>query len=161
MAVLSALPLIKPDEAVHFIHQTGSDDEQEVKSGYDRLGVSATVQSFFDDMAPNYQAADLIICRAGATTIAEITAVGKAALFIPFPYAADDHQALNAAALVNHGAAEMILEKDLGGKALGSKIDFYLMNPDSLNEMAAKARTFGRPDAAKNIVDDCYRLINL
>lgn len=161
MAVLEALQSIKQDEAVHFIHQTGSDDEQVVKSGYDRLGFSATVRSFFDDMAPNYQVADLIICRAGATTIAEITAVGKAALFIPFPFAADDHQALNAAALVNHGAAEMILEKDLSGKALGSKIDFFLMNPESLNEMAAKALMFGRPDAAKNIVDDCYRLVNL
>ena len=158
-AVMEALPAIKHKEALHFIHQTGSADEKEVKQTYDRVGIAATVRSFFDDMAPNYQAADLIVCRAGATTVAEITSVGKAALFIPYPFAANDHQALNATALVNHGAAEMIIEKDLNGKSLAGKIETFLMNPQSLNEMAAKARIFGRPDAAQNIVDDCYRLL--
>ena len=158
-AVMEALPSIRQKAAFHFIHQTGPADEKEVKQTYDRLGVAATVRSFFDDMAPNYQAADLIICRAGATTVAEITSVGKAALFIPYPFAADDHQALNAATLVNHGAAEMILEKELNGTSLASKIEYFVMNPESLNDMATKAISFGRPDAAKNIVDDCYQLI--
>ena len=88
--------------------------------------VSAEAQSFFDNMAEQYRQADLIICRAGATTVAEITALGKAAIFIPFPYAADNHQMLNAADLANDGAAEIIVEKELNGQLLSEKIKHYL-----------------------------------
>jgi UDP-N-acetylglucosamine--N-acetylmuramyl-(pentapeptide) pyrophosphoryl-undecaprenol N-acetylglucosamine transferase len=117
------------------------------------------VQAFFDNMADHYQNADLIVFRAGATTVAEITALGKASLFIPFPYAADDHQALNAGSLAHNGAAEMILEKDLSAEILAGKIDHYAAHPEALAEMAQKARDFGNPEAAADIVDSCYRLL--
>jgi UDP-N-acetylglucosamine--N-acetylmuramyl-(pentapeptide) pyrophosphoryl-undecaprenol N-acetylglucosamine transferase len=112
-------------------------------------------------MAPQYNQADLIICRAGATTVAEVTALGKAVIFIPFPFAADDHQALNADSLVREGAAEMILEKDLNARALGRKIEYYASHPQALEAMSSKAEQLGHPDAAKNIIDDCYRLLGV
>jgi UDP-N-acetylglucosamine--N-acetylmuramyl-(pentapeptide) pyrophosphoryl-undecaprenol N-acetylglucosamine transferase len=112
-------------------------------------------------MAEQYRQADLIICRAGATTVAEITALGKAAIFIPFPYAADDHQTLNAADLVNDGAAESIPERELDAQLLGSKINYYQDHPQALQRMADRARRHGKPGAAKNIVDDCYKLISI
>jgi len=110
-------------------------------------------------MAEQYRRADLIICRAGATTVAEITALGKAAIFIPYPYAADNHQVLNAAGLSNEGAAEMLIEKDLNAKILIKKIKYYAAHREALNDMAAKAMRFGKLEAAKEIVDDCYRLL--
>ncbi len=108
-------------------------------------------------MAHQYQQADLIICRAGATTVAEITAVGKPAIFIPFPFAADNHQVLNAQSLANEGAAEMILQHELTGEILAQRIEYYASNPDSLKIMAEQAKKFGRPDAAEVIVKDCYK----
>jgi UDP-N-acetylglucosamine--N-acetylmuramyl-(pentapeptide) pyrophosphoryl-undecaprenol N-acetylglucosamine transferase len=159
-AVIEALQELKDKEHLHFIHQTGAADEQMVAEAYRRNRIRCTVQPFFDNMAELYGRSDLLICRAGATTVAEITALGKAVIFIPFPYAADDHQVLNAGSLTDKGAAEMIIEKDLDGKILGEKIAYYAANPAALKDMAAKARCFGKPDAAKLIVDDCYQLIS-
>ena len=159
MAVIEALDHLKDKDHLHFIHQTGEADQQQVKEAYRRNQIRFTVESFFDNMAELYSRADLLICRAGATTVAEITALGKAAIFIPFPYAADDHQALNAGSLSDHGAAETIIEKDLNGQILSKKISFYAAHKEALDDMAARARRFGKPDAAKNIVDDCYRLL--
>ena len=159
MAIIEALDHLKHKERLHFVHQTGEADEQSVTDAYQDKAVSAEAQAFFADMALQYGQADLIICRAGATTVAEITALGKAAIFIPFPYAADNHQMLNAADLSSDGAAEIIIEKDLNAKMLGQKIENYMDQPQALKDMAARARRFGKPDAAKNIVDDCYRLL--
>jgi UDP-N-acetylglucosamine--N-acetylmuramyl-(pentapeptide) pyrophosphoryl-undecaprenol N-acetylglucosamine transferase len=159
MAVIEALQYLKDKNHLHFVHQTGDADEQPVKEAYRRNQIRSTVQSFFDNMAEFYSRADLLICRAGATTVAEITALGKAAIFIPFPYAADNHQVLNAGSLSEQGGAEMIIEKDLTGQILSEKISFYAAHVAALDRMAARARRFGRPDAAKNIVDDCYRLL--
>ena len=160
MAVIEALQHLKDKEHLHFIHQTGEADEQQVNQAYRRSNIRCTVQSFFDNMAELYSRADLLICRAGATTVAEITALGKAVIFIPFPYAADNHQVLNAGSLSDEGAAEMIIEQDLSGEILSAKISYYATHREALNEMAAKARRFGNPDAARHIVDDCYRLIS-
>ncbi len=160
MAIIEALDHLKHKERLHFVHQTGEADEQSVTDAYQDKAVSAEAQAFFADMALQYGQADLIICRAGATTVAEITALGKAAIFIPFPYAADDHQMLNAADLSSDGAAEIIIEKDLNAKMLGEKIENYRDQPQALKDMAARARRFGKPDAAKNIVDDCYELVD-
>jgi len=160
MAVIEALPDLKDKAQLHFIHQTGAADEQAVSEAYRRNRIDCTVQPFFDDMAELYGRADLLICRAGATTVAEITALGKAVIFIPFPYAADDHQVLNAASLSEAGAAEMIIEKDLDGQVLSEKIAHYAASPGALRDMAARARRFGKPDAARLIVDDCYDLIS-
>jgi UDP-N-acetylglucosamine--N-acetylmuramyl-(pentapeptide) pyrophosphoryl-undecaprenol N-acetylglucosamine transferase len=160
MAVIEALPDLKGKEHLHFIHQTGAADAETVGEAYRRHQIGCTVQPFFDNMAELYRQTDLLICRAGATTVAEITALGKAVIFIPFPYAADDHQVLNARRLSGEGAAEMIIEKDLDGKILSEKIAYYAAHPAALNDMAARARRFGRPDAAKLIVDDCYKLVD-
>ncbi|MGD8883130.1 MAG: glycosyltransferase, partial [Desulfobacterales bacterium] len=88
-------------------------------------------------------------------------ALGKAVIFIPFPFAADDHQALNADTLAREGAAEMILEKDLNARALSRKIEYYASHPQALEAMSSKAKQLGHPDAAKAIVDDCYRLLGV
>ena len=158
-AMIEALEHLQNAERLHFVHQTGEADEASVREAYRKNPVSATVQSFFDDMAERYHQADLIICRAGATTVAEITALGKAAIFIPFPYAADNHQMLNAADLATDGAAEIIVEKDLNGDLLREKLEHYMHHRHALEDMAARARRHGNPEAAKNIVDDCYRLV--
>jgi len=159
MAVIEALDALKDKDHLHFVHQTGEADERQVKEAYRRNNIRCTVQSFFDNMAELYSRADLLICRAGATTVAEITALGKAVIFIPFPHAADNHQVLNAALLSNEGAAEMISEDDLSAEILNQKIAYYADHRKELDEMAAKASRFGNPAAAINIVDDCYRLV--
>ena len=160
MALLEAIEHIEEKNEFFFVHQTGIQDETRVKNAYRRHAISCKVRAFFNDMDRQYQKADLVICRAGATTVAEVTAIGKGVIFIPFPFAADNHQVLNARFLEKAGAAEMILEKDLSGKALVERISYYASSPERLYMMASRARDFGRPDAAALIVDDCYELLN-
>ena len=158
-AVVEALPDLKNLEGLRWVHQTGPDDEDSITAAYERMGMDATVRSFFSDMAEIYRQADIIICRAGATTVAEITIIGKAAVFVPFPFAADDHQTRNAQALVDAGAAEMIRQEKLSGDAVARLIRGYKENPVLLTEMAAKACALGRPEAAGDVVDDIYDLL--
>jgi UDP-N-acetylglucosamine--N-acetylmuramyl-(pentapeptide) pyrophosphoryl-undecaprenol N-acetylglucosamine transferase len=158
MALLEALLYLENRENIFFVHQTGTQDETQVKQRYDEYGIENDTRAFFKDMARQYQNADLIICRAGATTVAEIKAVGKGVIFIPFPFAADNHQVLNARSLEKAGAAEMILEKDLTGKVLAERINYYIQRPEELQQMALRSRELGRIDAAAMIVDDCYEL---
>ena len=160
MALLAALEYLENKEDIFFVHQTGAQDEELVKQGYGKHGFENDTRSFFKDMARQYQIADLIICRAGATTVAEIKATGKGVIFIPFPFAADNHQVLNARSLEKAGAAEMILEKDLSGKILAERINYYVQQPEALQLMALRSRALGRLDAAATIVDDCYELIS-
>jgi UDP-N-acetylglucosamine--N-acetylmuramyl-(pentapeptide) pyrophosphoryl-undecaprenol N-acetylglucosamine transferase len=160
MAVIKALDSLESQELWYFVHQTGEADELQVREAYRSHNIPCTVQPFFDNMAELYHRADLLICRAGATTVAEITALGKVAIFIPFPYAADNHQVLNAGMLADEGAAEMIIESDLNAEILSRKIGYYASHREALQKMSAKARKFGNPAAAKHIVDDCYRLVN-
>jgi len=159
MALLETMDKIKEKDKFFFIHQTGLNDETRVRNAYELYSMSCRVQTFFNDMARQYQKADLVICRAGATTVAEIKAIGKGVIFIPFPFAADNHQVLNARSMEKAGAAEMILEKDLNAKSLFERINFYASSPDSLHKMASRAKDLGRPDAAETIVDDCYKLV--
>lgn len=156
-AVVEALPELKELAGLRWVHQTGPEDEAPVQEAYSRLGIDATVQSFFNNMAEIYRQADLIICRAGATTVAEITIIGKAAVFVPFPFATDDHQTRNAQALVDAGASEMIRQEKLSGGKLARLIKGYKENPVLLTEMAAKARALGRPEAARDVVEDIYK----
>ncbi|AOY59548.1 MULTISPECIES: undecaprenyldiphospho-muramoylpentapeptide beta-N-acetylglucosaminyltransferase [Desulfococcus] len=144
---------------LRIVHQTGIQDAEMVRAAYDKYGISSDVRAFFNDMPEQYRKADLIVCRAGATTVAEISAVGKASIFIPFPHAADNHQELNARTRVAAGAAELILEKDLDGESLVNRIRRLVEHPDDLRDMAERARCLGRPDAAAEIVDDCYQLL--
>ncbi len=159
MALIRALPLLAPDLCIRVTHQTGEQDFEAVKEAYARLDVSAVVQPFFNDMAEQYRQADVIVCRAGATTVAEITVIGKAALFIPFPYATDDHQTKNAQALVDAGAAEMIAESELSGEILARVVEAMASDRQRLKSMEENARRLGRPKAAQEIVDDIYELI--
>ena len=159
-AIIEALPDFKDVGDIRFVHQTGADDENKVQRAYAQTGIQSDVRAFFTDMAEQYRRADLIVCRAGATTVAEITAVGKAAVFVPFPYATDDHQTQNAQALVDLGAAEMIKQDDLSGKVLSRLIKGYKESRALLKEMAAKAKVLGRPRAAQTIVDGLYGLVD-
>src|SRR5262245_28154606 len=114
--------------------------------------------SFIERMDQAYARADLVLCRAGATTVAELTVLGKAAILVPFPYAIYDHQRGNAEALQARGAAEMILDQELTGARLAERIRDYFFDRAKLTRMAAAARALGRPDAAARIVDQCYAL---
>lgn len=155
MAMVDALPLLKEAEnRLSVIHQTGEKDLEEVKVGYRRNCIKAEVLPFIHDMADAYHKADLVICRAGATTIAEVTACGKACIFIPFPYATDDHQRRNAEALVAKGAGFMLLNSDLSGESLANMIQELMKNRERLRLAGMCARQLARPDAAEIIVDE-------
>ena len=157
--MLAALPLLKDRKQLTIIHQTGTVDEAMVKEAYRSEGLNATVQAFFDNMDRQYRQADLVICRAGATTVAELTVAGKAVIFVPFPFAADNHQSLNARALASAGAAEVVEQKDLTADGLAERINYYAANRRQLEEMGLRARAFGKPEAARVIVDDIYGLL--
>jgi UDP-N-acetylglucosamine--N-acetylmuramyl-(pentapeptide) pyrophosphoryl-undecaprenol N-acetylglucosamine transferase len=159
LAVAAALPLLSPKQRFSFIHQTGAEDEADLQAVFAKAGIAAKVAAFFEDMVPLYGQADLIVCRAGATTMAEITVLGKAAILVPYPFAADNHQELNARALSDVGAAVTIRQEDLTGETLARLILYYAEHPGQMAVMAAKAAFFGRPNAAEAIVNDCYGLV--
>lgn len=154
-SLLEALPhLERVKQKLRITHQTGEKDVARVREGYQALGVQAQVQvlPFIDNMSAAYAAADLVICRAGATTIAEVTACGKGCIFIPYPYAADDHQRKNAESLVIRGAGRMILEEDLTGEHLAAHIVDLMEHPEKVAEMEKSARSLAQLDAAQAIV---------
>jgi UDP-N-acetylglucosamine--N-acetylmuramyl-(pentapeptide) pyrophosphoryl-undecaprenol N-acetylglucosamine transferase len=144
---------------LQIIHQTGQADFAAIKAAYDSLPFAAEVLPFIEKMDEAYASADLVLCRAGATTVAELTAFGKAAILVPYPYAIYDHQRWNAQALRDHGAAEMILDQELNGDLLAGRVRAYVSDRQRIAAMAAAARTMGRPEAAARIVDECYALV--
>src|SRR5262249_6336999 len=107
---------------IRIVHQTGEADREMVEKAYQEQGTNVEVSAFIDDMSNAYRRADLVICRAGATTLAEVMVAKKASILIPYPYAADNHQELNARSMVEAGAAKMMLEKDLDGQRLAEEI---------------------------------------
>jgi UDP-N-acetylglucosamine--N-acetylmuramyl-(pentapeptide) pyrophosphoryl-undecaprenol N-acetylglucosamine transferase len=159
MAVIDALEIFKETEKFFFIHQTGENDENIVRTAYEKKQISCEVRAFFKDMKRIYEKADLVVCRAGATTVAEISALGKPAIFIPFPHAADNHQVLNARLFYEAGASEMISEKELTGKVLAEKIVNLAKDRPQLEKMTKISASLGRPDAAINIVDECCEVV--
>ncbi|GAB6904828.1 UDP-N-acetylglucosamine--N-acetylmuramyl-(pentapeptide) pyrophosphoryl-undecaprenol N-acetylglucosamine transferase [Desulfosarcina cetonica] len=159
LAVMDALSHFKHPARLHIVHQTGESDQPQVAEAYARSGIRAEVKAFFHDMAARYTQADLVVCRAGATTVAELAVMGKAALFVPFPFATDNHQEYNARLLVDQGAALMVLQKDLNGADLAARIEDLAADRKRLAAMQQQARALGRPDAARAIVDDCYQLL--
>lgn len=144
---------------IHFIHQTGEPDRETVASAYRAKGFTAEVYPFILNMAAAYSQADLLICRAGATSIAEITAGGKAAVLIPFPFAVKDHQTQNAEVLARAGAAKMIPEKELDGPALAVVIERLCSNPEEIKQMETASAALGHVRAAAAIVDGCLELV--
>ncbi|MFZ3209528.1 MAG: undecaprenyldiphospho-muramoylpentapeptide beta-N-acetylglucosaminyltransferase [Geobacteraceae bacterium] len=158
MAVVAALPFLRHiGERLYITHQTGENDLSEVREAYKREGVQALVVPFIDDMAAAYSAADLVVCRAGATTIAEVTACGKACIFIPYPFAVDDHQRRNAEALLKEGAGFMLLEQELSGERLAQKVLELVDDPPRVERTAENARKLARLDAAEVIVDEMLK----
>jgi UDP-N-acetylglucosamine--N-acetylmuramyl-(pentapeptide) pyrophosphoryl-undecaprenol N-acetylglucosamine transferase len=161
-SVLAALPHLESERAVLFVtHQTGEADFEKVSAGYRDAGWSerADVRRYIDDMVAEFARADLIISRAGATTSAELVAAGKAAIMIPFPQAADDHQRKNAEALRTAGAVRMILQKDLTGERLAKEIATLVNAPDELTKMEKQSRKLARGDAAAATVNLIEELI--
>ncbi|RMF89234.1 MAG: undecaprenyldiphospho-muramoylpentapeptide beta-N-acetylglucosaminyltransferase [Nitrospinota bacterium] len=156
MAMLEALPALRPcKESLVITHQTGKADWQMVQEAYAREGFRATVVPFIRDMGGAYAAADLVICRAGATTLAELSACGKAALLIPYPYATHNHQEINARNWQKMGAADLILDNELCGDVLAEKIRFYGEHREKLARMAAQSKRMGSPDATDRLVELC------
>ena len=136
------------------VHQTGESMRDEVEAIYRELGIQARVVTFIDEIARAYSNAALVVARAGATTLAELCAIGRPSILVPFPFAADDHQTKNAKALEEQGASICIRESELEVDALGELIGGLLDDPARRQTMARAARDHGRPDAAAAIVDD-------
>ena len=159
LALPQAVAQLSPEERnqLAIIHQTGEADLQQVQAAYRAIDCTADVRPFIDDMATAYQSADLIVCRAGATTIAEVTALGKACLFVPFPHATDDHQRKNAEALLKKGACELLLEQEIGKGSLAGAISRLMQNYDELKQIGTRAGELARIDAAQVIVDDMLK----
>jgi len=161
MAMVTALPHLKRSSfGLDITHQTGEKDCSEVAAAYEATGIRARVLPFINDMASEYAWADLIICRAGATTIAEVTATGKACLFIPFPYAVDDHQRKNAEALFNKSACFMLLEQDLTGERLAEMVTRLAGDRELVRRIGGLASSMARLDAAAIIVDEIMKISN-
>lgn len=151
-AVVSDLPMLA-EGGVQLWHQTGEKDWESVRRSYAGLGfTTARVDPFIKDMAAAYGWADLVVCRAGATTLAELTVAGKPSVLVPFPHATHDHQTLNAQALAERGAAVMISEERLSEQGLSSVI-LPILEPERLQEMGRSAAMLGMPDAAARVAD--------
>jgi UDP-N-acetylglucosamine--N-acetylmuramyl-(pentapeptide) pyrophosphoryl-undecaprenol N-acetylglucosamine transferase len=152
-ALVGALPRLPGPERLRIVHQTGPAPRDEVAAAYRAAGREAEVVAFLDDMEARFGAADLVLARSGATTCAELTAAGKAAILVPFALAADDHQRTNARALEAAGAARMVEEKDLTGESLARAIGALVEEPGRIAAMEEAARRIGRPDAAARVAD--------
>lgn len=158
--VLEALPHLGPlRDRLVVRHQTGAADLDRVRSAYQAAGVKAEVVEFIEDVSAAYAQATLVLCRAGATTLAELTICKKAAILVPFPAATDDHQAVNAQALVKAGAARMFRESELTGGVLASQLILLADDPELVRRMERAAGELGRPEAAQELVDVCSELL--
>jgi UDP-N-acetylglucosamine--N-acetylmuramyl-(pentapeptide) pyrophosphoryl-undecaprenol N-acetylglucosamine transferase len=158
-AMVRCLPeLRRQAPGIHIIHQTGERDYNDALAAYKSLGNDAEVSKFIEDMPAAFARADLVVCRSGASTVAEITAAGKPAIFVPFPRAADDHQTVNALALERAGAAILVEESKLEGVWLAETITTLLGDPQRLARMSETARELAHPNAAKDIAALAARL---
>lgn len=159
VASLSQLESLRSN--LRITHQTGEADFEPVREAYFKAGWSeqADVRRYIDDIVVSFGVADLVICRAGATTTSELIAAGKAAIMIPFPLAADDHQRKNAEALESEGAARMILQRDLNGARLAQEIKRLFQSPAEIGKMEDASRKLARGDAAAAAVDLIEQLI--
>ncbi|MBO0910785.1 MAG: undecaprenyldiphospho-muramoylpentapeptide beta-N-acetylglucosaminyltransferase [Acidobacteria bacterium] len=153
-AMMRALPeLAKRLPSLHVIHQTGERDYNEVHAAYSRIAISAEVHRFIENMPAFFARADLVLCRSGASTVAEVAAAGKPAIFVPFPYAADDHQRRNAEAMEQAKAAVVVEETRLDEVWLVDCISALLDDPSRLSHMSDRARAMAHPGAAREIAD--------
>jgi UDP-N-acetylglucosamine--N-acetylmuramyl-(pentapeptide) pyrophosphoryl-undecaprenol N-acetylglucosamine transferase len=159
VAMAEAAPQLSGDLVERIVHQTGEADLDTVRQAYERAGLVAEVEPYLYDMAARLRASDLVVCRAGATTLAELTAVGRPAILVPLPTATDDHQRNNAEALAAGGAAEVLLQADATGQRLADRIRALAAHPERRKHMAVAARGLARVDAARIIVDRALALV--
>ena len=160
VAMMAAAPsLVAAPASVRVTHQTGGPDHAEVQRAYAQAGLTARVEPYLEEMAVVMRDADLVLCRAGATTLAELAAVGRPAIVVPLPGAADEHQRLNAEALARAGAVEVLPQAELTGQGLADHLLRLLGDPDGRRRMSAAARAFARPDAARTIADRAEQLM--
>lgn len=161
-AMADALEALAPvKERLHIIHQTGEKDEAAMQQAYADRGFSAEVRTFIFNMAEQYQKASLIVSRSGATTLAEITALGKASILIPFPFASHNHQEHNARALEKTEAAKVILESDLDGQRLAAEILNFIEHPEQLEKMNRCSYQLGQREATDKVRRLCTNLMNV
>ncbi|HMD18295.1 MAG TPA: undecaprenyldiphospho-muramoylpentapeptide beta-N-acetylglucosaminyltransferase [Terriglobales bacterium] len=146
---------------IHVIHQTGQRDYDHVLAAYQQSGISGEVHKFIDDMPATFGRADLLVCRSGASTVGEITAAGKPAIFVPFPAAADDHQNVNARALERAGAAVVVEESNLGAAYLVDTIAALIGDAGRLRSMSAAAKSLAHPKAVEEIAEMVAQLVGL
>lgn len=154
--VPQALAQLDPEQRPQVAHQAGVAHADAVRASYRDAGVEAEVLAFVDDMAARYGEADLIICRAGATTVTELAVAGVGSILVPFPHAVDDHQTRNASYLADRGAALLMPQATLTAQSLAAALRG--MTRASLLEMARAARAVGKPDAAQKVADVCMEL---
>ncbi|WP_251978981.1 undecaprenyldiphospho-muramoylpentapeptide beta-N-acetylglucosaminyltransferase [Salinicola avicenniae] len=152
-----AMASLDPSQRPEVRHQAGRDKDEATRAAYEAAGVSAQVSAFIDDMAEAYDWADLIVCRAGALTIAELAAAAKPSLLVPFPHAVDDHQTHNARHLVEAGGAELIQQAELSPARLLAALE-SLLQPEVLAQMALHARRVAHLDAVDRLVDGCLEI---
>ncbi len=153
-AMPKALALL--DDKPIVVHQAGEKHIDQLRANYAAAGVQGELVAFIDDMARRYAEADLVVCRAGAVTIAELSAGGMASILVPFPHAVDDHQTANARFLSERGAAILIQQRDLSTQKLADLL--RSLNREKLLDMAKKARALGKPDAARRVAQRCMEI---
>lgn len=151
-----ALALLPQTARPHVLHQAGAKHIEALRANYAAAGVAAEPVAFIEDMAAAYADADLVLCRAGATTVAELAAAGAASVLVPFPFAVDDHQTTNARYLAEAGAAVLVQQRDLSAERLADLLRG--MTREHALGMATRARALGRPDAARAVADACKSL---
>lgn len=150
-----ALEMMPAAEQPEVRHQCGTRNQAEAEQAWQSAGIEVRLEPFIDDMAAAYGWADLVLCRAGALTVAELCAVGLGAILVPFPYAVDDHQAHNSAQMVKAGAAVMIRQHDLTPEGLAETLSGLTGDRDRVRNMAEAARGLARRDAAERVVNYC------
>ncbi|MBI5561059.1 MAG: undecaprenyldiphospho-muramoylpentapeptide beta-N-acetylglucosaminyltransferase [Deltaproteobacteria bacterium] len=145
--------------SIKVTHQTGKEGYGQVESAYKRKGLKVELFSFITDMAKAYSACDMVVCRAGATSIAEMTALGLPSILVPYPFSTDGHQEVNAKTLADKGAAVVLSQDALTGSTLAGTIRRFFDNPLELKKMKDAAKTLARPRAAETIADDYMKLL--
>lgn len=153
-----ALSLIPRDQRPEVLHQCGAAHLEATRAAYARVDVPARVEPFIADMAAAYAWADLVVCRAGALTLAELAAAGLGAILMPFPYAVDDHQTKNAEGFVAAGAAELVQDRDFDPRRFSELLERLLRDAGKRLAMANAARTLAKPDAAEVIAQRCLEV---
>jgi len=156
--VPAALALLPDDLQPVVRHQAGERTIAAAKAAYEAHNIEVELQPFIEDMAEAYAWADLVVCRAGALTVAELSAAGLPAIFVPFPSAVDDHQTANARPMTDAGAAALMPETDLSGESLASLLRHWLASRDALLQRAQKSRALARPDALSRITNYCLEV---